>query len=90
MKINSVQPQSIKTTSFVSHPKKIKNKNFSKVWKNVLPKSLDIKKTKNQTKNLNSKKINTTKIDQKYKINVFLNIQNKLISLYEEIMNMQI
>uniref|UniRef100_A0A451DEW2 Flagellar hook-basal body complex protein FliE n=1 Tax=Buchnera aphidicola (Cinara pseudotsugae) TaxID=2518978 RepID=A0A451DEW2_9GAMM len=90
MKINSIQPQSIETISSTSHPKNIKNKNFLKIWKNILPELPDTKKTKNKTEKINSKKIKIKQNNQKYKINMLLKIQNKLVNLYEEIMNMQI
>ncbi|VFP84810.1 Flagellar hook-basal body complex protein FliE [Buchnera aphidicola (Cinara splendens)] len=90
MKINAIQPQLIKTIASASHPKNIKNKNFLKIWKNTLPELLDTKKTKNNIEKINLKKTKIKQNNQEYKINMLLKIQNKLISLYEEIMNMQI
>ncbi|VFP77613.1 flagellar hook-basal body complex protein FliE [Buchnera aphidicola] len=90
MKINSIQPQSIQTISSVSNPKNIKNKNFLKISKNTSPELLNTKKIKNNTKEFNLKNTKTKKNNKEYKINMLLKIQNKLINLYEEIMNMQI
>ncbi|VAX76257.1 hypothetical protein [Buchnera aphidicola] len=98
MKINYNHPKTTTSNKIINLYNKNQNKKSYKIWNNFLQISYKIKKIKEkeknniQKKNFFLKKNNTTsKIKNKKEIiKIFMQAQNKLLSIYEEIMHIQV
>ncbi|VFP79057.1 flagellar hook-basal body complex protein FliE [Buchnera aphidicola] len=93
MKINRIQKKIIKFAEPIKIKNEKKNKKFIKIFKNILKKPVYIKNNiqKKNNKIISKKKVSIKEIELKKKqINILIQINNKIIKTYEEIMNMPV
>ncbi|VFP81341.1 flagellar hook-basal body complex protein FliE [Buchnera aphidicola] len=93
MKINHIQKKIIKFLEPIKIENKKKNKKFIKIFNNILKKPVYIKNNiqKKNNKIISNKEVNIKETELKKKqIDILIQINNKIIKTYEEIMNMPV
>ncbi|VFP83513.1 hypothetical protein [Buchnera aphidicola] len=93
MKINSSSKKIIDPKKYLIQENKNQNKNFFPIWNHALQKYLPIKNIQKNSKNtIYNSNIYNKKIKSinKKKITILIKLNEKLINVYEEIMNMQL